>query len=78
MLTQWSQWSTDEQLMLTGCATGELMLNIPSFLNVEHDATTQKTTLSISDPENPHQRAMWGMFLSPGNLEVARITDNHA
>lgn len=48
--------------MLTVCVAGELMLNIPSFLNVDHDVTTQKATLSITDPEDPHQRAMWGMF----------------
>lgn len=40
-----------------------MTLNLPSFLTVNHDATTQKATLSVMDPEVPQQRAMWGMYL---------------
>jgi large subunit ribosomal protein L6 len=43
--------------------TGEMTLELPSFLNVNHDTTTLKTTLSVLDPEVPAQRAMWGMCL---------------
>ena len=40
-----------------------MLLDIPSFLKVDHDTTTQKATLSILDAEDPHQRSMWGMYL---------------
>ncbi|KAJ5093749.1 Ribosomal protein L6 bacterial-type [Penicillium angulare] len=56
---------------------GELMLNIPSFLNVEHDATTQKTTLSISDPDNPHQRAMWGTIRAHLQNHIIGVSEGH-
>lgn len=42
---------------------GEMILEIPSFLNVNHDSVTQKATLSVLDAEQPSQRAMWGAYL---------------
>ena len=50
------------KLTLLDCIVGQMTLEIPSFLTVSHDATTLKTSLSVQDPEAPHQRAMWGMF----------------
>jgi large subunit ribosomal protein L6 len=41
---------------------GEMSLTIPSFLDVNYDAANSKATLSVSDSEQPHQRAMWGAY----------------
>ena len=48
---------------MLGWIAGEMTLELPSFLTVNHDTTTLKTTLSVLDPEVPAQRAMWGMCL---------------
>lgn len=53
----------DSGANLLDSITGELTLAIPSFLTVNHDATSQKTTLSVLNPEMPEQRAMWGTCL---------------
>lgn len=41
---------------------GQLTLNIPPFINFNHDQTARKATITVQDAEIPHQRAMWGMF----------------
>lgn len=41
---------------------GQMTLNIPPFVNINHDETARKATISVQDTEIPHQRAMWGMF----------------
>jgi large subunit ribosomal protein L6 len=41
---------------------GQLTLNIPPFVNINHDQTARKATVSVQDAEIPHQRAMWGMY----------------
>jgi hypothetical protein len=49
----------------TACRiVGQLKQTIPSFVTVEHDEASRKATLSVQDSMIPHQRAMWGAFLS--------------
>ena len=41
---------------------GQLILDLPPFLEVTHDEAARKAKVSVRDSENEHQRAMWGMF----------------
>ncbi|KAJ5669816.1 Ribosomal protein L6 bacterial-type [Penicillium macrosclerotiorum] len=56
---------------------GEMILDIPSFLNVNQDATSQKTTLSVVDPEQPHQRAMWGTTRALLQNHITGVSEGH-
>ncbi|KAJ6095903.1 Ribosomal protein L6 bacterial-type [Penicillium sp. IBT 16267x] len=56
---------------------GEMTLNLPSFLTVSHDTTTQKATLSVMDPEVPQQRAMWGTARALLQNHVTGVSEGH-
>ncbi|KAJ5899370.1 Ribosomal protein L6 bacterial-type [Penicillium taxi] len=56
---------------------GEMTLDLPSFLNVKYDAETLKTTLSVQNPEEPHQRAMWGTARSLLQNHVTGVSEGH-
>ncbi|KAJ5173323.1 hypothetical protein N7492_005916 [Penicillium capsulatum] len=62
---------------LTLTWTGQMTLEIPSFLNVVHDQATQKATLSVLDPEQPNQRAMWGTTRSLLQNHVTGVSEGH-
>ncbi|KAI7969968.1 hypothetical protein EIK77_000364 [Talaromyces pinophilus] len=50
---------------------GQLTLNIPPFVNINHDQTARKATVSVQDAEIPHQRAMWVTAEFPGQQFVS-------
>ncbi|KAJ5627020.1 54S ribosomal protein L6 [Penicillium herquei] len=56
---------------------GEMTLDIPSFLTVNHDTVSQKATLSIIDPEDPHQRAMWGTIRAHIQNHITGVSEGH-
>jgi large subunit ribosomal protein L6 len=41
------------------CA-GQLELEIPDYVNIEHDAATRRVELSVKDRDQRNQREMWG------------------
>lgn len=47
-----------------GESTGQLELDIPSFVKLDHDAEGRKAVLTVEDKEQKKQMEMWGM-LSP-------------
>ncbi|OQD73895.1 hypothetical protein PENDEC_c013G01656 [Penicillium decumbens] len=56
---------------------GEMTLELPSFLTVNYDATTLKTTLSVLDPEVPSQRAMWGTTRALLQNHITGVSEGH-
>ena len=40
--------------------SGKLDLEIPPFVNIDHDVTARKATLSIEDQNLKEQKEMWG------------------
>ncbi|KAJ6160734.1 hypothetical protein N7470_004130 [Penicillium chermesinum] len=56
---------------------GEMSLEIPSFLTIDHDTATQKATLSVQDVEVPHQRAMWGTIRALLQNHVTGVSEGH-
>ena len=49
--------------LLTRCA-GQMTLNLPPYLIVDHNEKTKKANVSVKDPKQDHQRAMWGEQIS--------------
>lgn len=39
-------------------------MKIPPFVNIAHDETMRKASLSIEDSSIGEQRAMWGMYFN--------------
>ncbi|OKP13161.1 54S ribosomal protein L6, mitochondrial [Penicillium subrubescens] len=56
---------------------GEMSLTIPSFLDVNYDAANSKATLSVSDSEQPHQRAMWGTTRALLQNHIIGVSEGH-
>lgn len=41
-------------------SAGQMTLNLPPYLILDHNETTKKVVFSVQDPKQGHQRAMWG------------------
>ena len=39
---------------------GEMVLDVPPYLQVTHNEETKKVSLNVQDVNEVHQRAMWG------------------
>lgn len=44
---------------------------------MNHDATAAKATLSVADPETPHQRAMWGTMRALLQNHITGVSEGH-
>lgn len=62
---------------MLSCSAGEMTLEIPSFLDVNHDAAASKASLSVADPEMPNQRAMWGTTRALLQNHVTGVSEGH-
>lgn len=51
-----------EALTLLYTFLGELVLEVPDFIKLEQDATTQTASVSVEDSSVGEQKEMWGMF----------------
>lgn len=51
------RWLADQE---TSRCTGKLDLNVPPFLNLDHDLEARKLVLSIEDRSEKKQKEMWG------------------
>lgn len=49
--------------------TGTLDLEIPEYVNINHDAAARRVELSVKDRNERNQREMWGMEPSEQPLE---------
>ncbi|KAH8704916.1 putative mitochondrial 54S ribosomal protein YmL16 [Talaromyces proteolyticus] len=56
---------------------GQMKLNIPPFVNVAHDATLRKATITVHDPEIAHQRAMWGTTRAHLQNYILGVSEGH-
>ncbi|KAL4922443.1 ribosomal protein L6, alpha-beta domain-containing protein [Aspergillus aurantiobrunneus] len=56
---------------------GQLTLNIPSFLKIEHDETSRKAALSVEDASVAHQRAMWGTTRAHLQNTILGVSEGH-
>ncbi|GAM34196.1 hypothetical protein TCE0_015r01614 [Talaromyces pinophilus] len=56
---------------------GQLTLNIPPFVNINHDQTARKATVSVQDAEIPHQRAMWGTTRAHLQNYILGVSEGH-
>lgn len=54
-----------------------MTLEIPSFLEVDHDTTTSKASLTVANPELPHQRAMWGTIRALLQNHITGVSEGH-
>jgi large subunit ribosomal protein L6 len=72
-----SQGLDEFRTNVSDCITGEMTLELPSFLTVNHDAATLKTTLSVLDPEVPAQRAMWGTIRALLQNHITGVSEGH-
>lgn len=43
---------------------GELSMEIPPYINIDQDPKLSGPTLTIQDPRDAKQKAMWGMLLN--------------
>jgi large subunit ribosomal protein L6 len=44
--------------------TGQMTLNIPSFLTLDHNEAAKKVIFTVEDQTIKHQKAMWGMRIN--------------
>ncbi|KAL2870327.1 mitochondrial 54S ribosomal protein uL6m [Aspergillus lucknowensis] len=56
---------------------GRLTLSIPSFVDVEHDESIRKATLSVQDSSIAHQRAMWGTTRANLQNYILGVSEGH-
>ncbi|KKK22892.1 hypothetical protein P175DRAFT_0497142 [Aspergillus ochraceoroseus IBT 24754] len=56
---------------------GELTLNVPPFVNVAHDESLRKATLSVEDATLTHQRAMWGTTRAHLQNSILGVSEGH-
>lgn len=68
------------QLKLSQLATidgpkGSLQLEMPSFLKLDH--TEDKLTVSVPNPEDKQQRALWGTMRSLLSNHIVGVTEGH-
>ncbi|KAL4908739.1 hypothetical protein BDW74DRAFT_72745 [Aspergillus multicolor] len=56
---------------------GQLTLDIPSFVNISHDETLRKASLSVADAAIPHQRAMWGTTRAHLQNYILGVSEGH-
>jgi large subunit ribosomal protein L6 len=47
-----------------GSLTGQLELDVPDYVNIDHDPDARRIKLSVKDQNERHQREMWGMHSS--------------
>jgi large subunit ribosomal protein L6 len=57
--------------------TGQLTLNVPPFVTVNHDEELRKATVSIQDAELAHQRAMWGTTRALLQNYILGVSEGH-
>ncbi|EAW06639.1 mitochondrial 54S ribosomal protein uL6m [Aspergillus clavatus NRRL 1] len=56
---------------------GELTLNIPPFVEVAHDASLRKASLTVQDSSIAHQRAMWGTTRAHLQNYILGVSEGH-
>ncbi|KAJ5105760.1 Ribosomal protein L6 bacterial-type [Penicillium alfredii] len=56
---------------------GALSVDLPTFVNIKWDETGRKATVSVQDPEIPHQRAMWGTIRALLQNNVLGVSEGH-
>lgn len=58
-------WEQSSWLTCCTCAlcffTGQLEMDIPDFIKIDHDAEARRATLSVANRDEKEQREMWGM-----------------
>jgi len=60
-----------------GGPLGQMTLKIPPFLNVSHDETLRKATVTVQDSAIAHQRAMWGTVRSHLQNYILGVSEGH-
>ncbi|QKX58776.1 uncharacterized protein TRUGW13939_05903 [Talaromyces rugulosus] len=56
---------------------GQLTLNVPPFVTVNHDEELRKATVNIQDAEIAHQRAMWGTTRALLQNYILGVSEGH-
>lgn len=53
-----------------GDITGKLDLNVPPFLQLDHDTEGRRLTLTIEDNEQKKQKEMWGTIYTAARKQL--------
>lgn len=56
---------------------GELSMDVPDFVNVEHDSKGSKLTVSVVDSMDKTQKSMWGTVRSTLNNNIIGVNEGH-
>ncbi|KAK4241513.1 hypothetical protein C8A03DRAFT_12256 [Achaetomium macrosporum] len=56
---------------------GELTLEIPDFININHDDEARTVVLSVKDSEHKGQREMWGTTWADLNNNIMGVSEGH-
>ncbi|KAK4128553.1 mitochondrial 54S ribosomal protein YmL16 [Parathielavia appendiculata] len=56
---------------------GQLELEIPDYVNIEHDAAAKRVELSVKDRDQRNQREMWGTTWSYLNNYIMGVSEGH-
>ncbi|SPQ23257.1 06b57bb6-4c82-47c5-b3a0-aa5632bf812a [Thermothielavioides terrestris] len=56
---------------------GQLELEIPDYIQIDHDTAARKVTLSVKDREQRNQREMWGTTWSYLNNYIMGVSEGH-
>ncbi|KAH6843139.1 mitochondrial 54S ribosomal protein YmL16 [Chaetomium sp. MPI-CAGE-AT-0009] len=56
---------------------GTLELEIPDYVNIDHDAAARRVELSVKDRDQRNQREMWGTTWSYLNNYIMGVSEGH-
>ncbi|KAK4155711.1 ribosomal protein L6, alpha-beta domain-containing protein [Chaetomidium leptoderma] len=56
---------------------GNLVLEIPDYVNIDHDLAARKVELSVKDRGERHQREMWGTTWAYLNNYIMGVSEGH-
>ncbi|KAL1955758.1 hypothetical protein VTO42DRAFT_8156 [Malbranchea cinnamomea] len=56
---------------------GQLTLKIPSFTTIHYDEELKKATVEVAQPEEKHQRAMWGTIRQHLKNYILGVSEGH-
>ncbi|TPX13752.1 uncharacterized protein E0L32_005955 [Thyridium curvatum] len=63
-------WADDKDI-------GKLDLEVPQFINIDHDTAARKATLTIQDGNVKQQKEMWGTIWAYLNRYIIGVSEGH-
>ncbi|KAK3492535.1 ribosomal protein L6, alpha-beta domain-containing protein [Neurospora hispaniola] len=74
-MTQWKQ-QPKRKITVQG-PLGQLEMDIPDFIKIDHDAEARRATLSVANRDEKEQREMWGTTWAYLNRFIMGVSEGH-